>query len=137
MGEHHDVAQYMIEQGALSITGIQDIAALKIQVSIFFFVIVYKLIQSTQYFCVCACAEYLAHLHTKLSHSQSHSGSQIEKYVWGIPHMTMCLHASVTKKNMFIIKKKFNAIGSLTCSPFLICRSMGDIMEFPLRVKCK
>ena len=33
MGEHHDVAQYMIEQGALSITGIQDIAALKIQVS--------------------------------------------------------------------------------------------------------
>ncbi|KAK3083082.1 hypothetical protein FSP39_013452 [Pinctada imbricata] len=31
MGEHHDVAQYMIEQGALSITGIQDIAALKIQ----------------------------------------------------------------------------------------------------------
>lgn len=32
MGEHHDVAQYMIEQGALSITGIQDIAALKIQV---------------------------------------------------------------------------------------------------------
>lgn len=34
MGEHHDVAQYMIEQGALSITGIQDIAATKIQVSI-------------------------------------------------------------------------------------------------------
>ncbi len=33
MGEHHDVAQYMIEQGALSITGIQDIAAQKIQVS--------------------------------------------------------------------------------------------------------
>ena len=32
MGEHHEVAQYMIEQGALSITGIQDIAALKIQV---------------------------------------------------------------------------------------------------------
>ncbi|XP_046555449.1 LOW QUALITY PROTEIN: inversin-like [Haliotis rubra] len=31
MGEHHDVAQYMIEQGALSITGIQDIAAQKIQ----------------------------------------------------------------------------------------------------------
>ncbi|KAK2142467.1 hypothetical protein LSH36_951g03000 [Paralvinella palmiformis] len=31
MGEHYDVAQYMIEQGALSITGIQDIAALKIQ----------------------------------------------------------------------------------------------------------
>ncbi|KAK7501506.1 hypothetical protein BaRGS_00007310 [Batillaria attramentaria] len=31
MGEHHDVAQYMIEQGALSITGIQDIAATKIQ----------------------------------------------------------------------------------------------------------
>ena len=35
MGEHHDVAQYMIEQGALSITGIQDIAALKIQVNMF------------------------------------------------------------------------------------------------------
>lgn len=32
MGEQHDVAQYMIDQGALSITGIQDIAALKIQV---------------------------------------------------------------------------------------------------------
>ena len=32
MGEHYEVAQYMIEQGALSITGIQDIAALKIQV---------------------------------------------------------------------------------------------------------
>ena len=32
MGEHYAVAQYMIEQGALSITGIQDIAALKIQV---------------------------------------------------------------------------------------------------------
>ncbi|XP_059165676.1 inversin-like [Physella acuta] len=31
MGEHHEVAQYMIEQGALSITGIQDIAAQKIQ----------------------------------------------------------------------------------------------------------
>ncbi|XP_025099577.1 inversin-like isoform X3 [Pomacea canaliculata] len=31
MGEYHDVAQYMIEQGALSITGIQDIAATKIQ----------------------------------------------------------------------------------------------------------
>ena len=35
MGEHYDVAQYMIEQGALSITGIQDIAALKIQVDSF------------------------------------------------------------------------------------------------------
>jgi hypothetical protein len=34
MGEHHDVAQYMIEQGALSITGIQDIAATKIQVHV-------------------------------------------------------------------------------------------------------
>ena len=34
MGEHLEVAQYMIEQGALSITGIQDIAALKIQVII-------------------------------------------------------------------------------------------------------
>ena len=33
MGEHYEVAQYMIEQGALSITGIQDIAALKIQVT--------------------------------------------------------------------------------------------------------
>uniref|UniRef100_K1PRS0 Inversin n=1 Tax=Magallana gigas TaxID=29159 RepID=K1PRS0_MAGGI len=31
MGEHHDVAQYMLEQGALSITGIQDLAALSIQ----------------------------------------------------------------------------------------------------------
>lgn len=31
MGEHHEVAQFMLEQGALSITGIQDIAALKIQ----------------------------------------------------------------------------------------------------------
>ena len=34
MGEHEAVAQYMIEQGALSITGIQDIAACKIQVSV-------------------------------------------------------------------------------------------------------
>ena len=34
MGEHHDVAQYMIEQGGLSITGIQDIAAQKIQVCV-------------------------------------------------------------------------------------------------------
>ena len=34
MGEHYEVAQYMIEQGGLSITGIQDIAALKIQASI-------------------------------------------------------------------------------------------------------
>jgi inversin len=33
MEEHIDVAQFMIEQGGLSITGIQDIAALKIQVS--------------------------------------------------------------------------------------------------------
>ena len=32
MGEHFEVAQYMIEHGAVSITGIQDIAALKIQV---------------------------------------------------------------------------------------------------------
>ena len=32
MGEHYDVAQYMIEQGALSIIGVQDIAAQKIQV---------------------------------------------------------------------------------------------------------
>ena len=32
MGEHMEVAQYMVEQGGLSITGIQDIAALKIQV---------------------------------------------------------------------------------------------------------
>lgn len=32
MEEHIEVAQYMIEQGGLSITGIQDIAALKIQV---------------------------------------------------------------------------------------------------------
>ena len=39
MGEHHDVAQYMIEQGALSITGIQDIAATKIQVRIKAFVL--------------------------------------------------------------------------------------------------
>ncbi|XP_052235059.1 inversin-like isoform X4 [Dreissena polymorpha] len=31
MGEHHEVAQFLLEQGALSITGIQDIAALKIQ----------------------------------------------------------------------------------------------------------
>lgn len=44
MGEHHDVAQYMLEQGALSITGIQDLAALSIQVSSsyhFFFIQVY------------------------------------------------------------------------------------------------
>lgn len=33
MGEHFEVAQYMIEHGAVSITGIQDIAALKIQAS--------------------------------------------------------------------------------------------------------
>lgn len=33
MGEHHEVAQFMIEQGGLSITGIQDIAACKVQVS--------------------------------------------------------------------------------------------------------
>ena len=33
MGEHHDVAQFMIEQGSLSITGIQEIAASKIQSS--------------------------------------------------------------------------------------------------------
>ena len=39
MGEHHDVAQYMIEQGALSITGIQDIAATKIQVWIKAFIL--------------------------------------------------------------------------------------------------
>ena len=32
MGEHMEVSQYMVEQGGLSITGIQDIAALKIQV---------------------------------------------------------------------------------------------------------
>ena len=31
-GEHMEVAQYMVEHGGLSITGIQDIAALKIQV---------------------------------------------------------------------------------------------------------
>ena len=36
MGEHEAVAQYMIEQGALSITGIQDIAACKIQASVVF-----------------------------------------------------------------------------------------------------
>ena len=35
MGEHHEVAQFMIEQGGLSITGIQDIAACKVQVSLF------------------------------------------------------------------------------------------------------
>ena len=35
MGEHHEVAQFMIEQGGLSITGIQDIAACKVQVSMF------------------------------------------------------------------------------------------------------
>ena len=32
MGEHHDVAQYMMEMGGLSITGIQELAAGKIQV---------------------------------------------------------------------------------------------------------
>ncbi|CAH1249146.1 INVS [Branchiostoma lanceolatum] len=31
LGGHHEVAQYMIEQGALSITGIQDLAATKLQ----------------------------------------------------------------------------------------------------------
>lgn len=36
MGEHHEVAQFMIEQGGLSITGIQDIAACKVQVKISF-----------------------------------------------------------------------------------------------------
>ena len=35
MGEHHEVAQFMIEHGGLSITGIQDIAACKVQVSLF------------------------------------------------------------------------------------------------------
>ena len=29
--EHHHVAQYMLEQGALSITGIRDIAAIRVQ----------------------------------------------------------------------------------------------------------
>ena len=33
IGRHYDVAQYMMECGALSITGIQAIAASKIQVS--------------------------------------------------------------------------------------------------------
>ncbi|XP_022104116.1 inversin-like isoform X2 [Acanthaster planci] len=31
LNEHHHIAQYMIEQGALSITGIRDIAAIRIQ----------------------------------------------------------------------------------------------------------
>ena len=35
MGEYHDVAQFIIEQGGLSITGIQDIAACKVQVTTF------------------------------------------------------------------------------------------------------
>lgn len=35
MGEHHDVAQFIIDQGGLSITGIQDIAACKVQVRYF------------------------------------------------------------------------------------------------------
>ena len=34
MGEHYEVCQYMMEQGALSITSIQDISARKIQVSL-------------------------------------------------------------------------------------------------------
>ena len=34
MGEHFDVCQYMIEHSAVSITGIRDIAALKIQASV-------------------------------------------------------------------------------------------------------
>ena len=43
MGEHEAVAQYMIEQGALSITGIQDIAACKIQASVVFLLTVIHL----------------------------------------------------------------------------------------------
>lgn len=34
MGEYHDVAQFVMEQGGLSITGIQEIAACKLQVSL-------------------------------------------------------------------------------------------------------
>lgn len=33
MGEYHDVAQFIMEQGGLSITGIQEIAACKVQAS--------------------------------------------------------------------------------------------------------
>ena len=33
LNDHHEVSQYMIEQGALSITSIRDIAATRIQVS--------------------------------------------------------------------------------------------------------
>ena len=32
LGEHHEVIQFMLEHGALSIAAIQDIAAFKIQV---------------------------------------------------------------------------------------------------------
>ena len=34
MGDYQDVCQYLIEQGALSITGIEHIAATKIQVGV-------------------------------------------------------------------------------------------------------
>ena len=33
LNDHHEVSQYMVEQGALSITGIRDMAATRIQVS--------------------------------------------------------------------------------------------------------
>ena len=55
MGEHYDVAQYMIEQGALSITGIQDIAALKIQVGNLLTQFVYAHVESLYILCVCVC----------------------------------------------------------------------------------
>lgn len=32
MGEHYEVAQYLVEHGGLSIRGIQEIAAVKVQV---------------------------------------------------------------------------------------------------------
>lgn len=41
MGEHHEVAQFMIEQGGLSITGIQDIAACKVQVRYWYILVVF------------------------------------------------------------------------------------------------
>ena len=34
MGEHHGIVQYLIEHGALSITGIQDLAASRIQAAV-------------------------------------------------------------------------------------------------------
>lgn len=49
MGEYHDVAQFMIEQGGLSITGIQDIAACKVQVRIMEIISITKSLEFSVY----------------------------------------------------------------------------------------